>query len=101
MTIPPDKQRKFVIFFNQKLKLDLNKFGAIKHELYKIKNVPVIGRQIIETNRFIERIYFRDDFNIPDYFSAVKSNPETYKLSRTYEEIFRATNIELKVLESV
>lgn len=60
----------------------------------------IIGRQLVEKDRFIERIYFEDDFNIPTYFAKVKANPKAWKLSRMYESKFRAKDIKLRVLKS-
>ncbi len=101
MTIPEGKQKDFVEWFNKVAGPGLNKFGAIKHELYKVADNEVVGKQIVEKDRYIERIYFNDDFDIPKYFSAVKTDPEAWKISRVYEENFGASKIELRVLYSV
>ncbi|KKU28576.1 MAG: hypothetical protein UX80_C0004G0018 [Candidatus Amesbacteria bacterium GW2011_GWA2_47_11b] len=89
MTIPADKQPAFTKWFKEVGGPGLGGFGAIQHELYKMER----------EDKFVERIYFDNDFNIPDYFAQVKANPETWKLSRTYEGEFGATNIELKILK--
>lgn len=71
-----------------------------KHELLKVVDTQLIGKQIIEKDRFIERVFFDDDFNIPIYFAKVKENSEAWKLSRSYEEVFGAQDIELRVLNN-
>ena len=101
MTIPEEKQKDFVTWFNKIAGPTFSKFGAKKHELYKVEGEQVIGRQFIEKDRFIERVYFDDKFNISDYFEAVKQNPQAWKISREYEGKFGATNIELRVLKPV
>jgi hypothetical protein len=98
MTIPKDKQNKFVSFFNETLGPTFQGFGAKKHELYKVADKPIVGKQLTEENRFIERVYFDEGFDLPTYFARVKENEEAWKLSRSYEEKFGATNIELRVL---
>ncbi len=101
MTIPKEKQKEFVEWFKKVARPKLNKFGAIKHELYKVENSKVVGKQMIEKDRYIERIYFNNDFDTPKYFSDVKANPEAWKVSRMYEEKFGAINIKLQVLHSI
>lgn len=98
MTIPKDKQTDFVTFFNEVLGPTFQRFGATEHELYKVASKEIVGRQLAEENRYIERVFFDDDFNIPNYFANVKANPEAWKLSRSYEEQFGAKDIELRVL---
>lgn len=101
MTIPRKKQKEFIDWFNKIASPKLNQFGALKHELYKVVDKEIVGRQKIEKNKYIERIYFDDDFNIPDYFIAVKSDSKAWKLSRMYENDFGAKEIELNVLVGV
>jgi hypothetical protein len=101
MMIPKEKQNDFEVWFNKIAGSKLNKFGAVKHELYKVVDNEIVGRQTIEKDKYIERIYFNNDFDIPKYFSAVKANPEAWKTSRMYEEKFGANNIELRVLYSI
>lgn len=101
MTIPEKKQEDFVVWFEKVAESQLNKFGAIKHELFKVADSEVVGKQKVEKDRYIERIYFNDDFDIPKYFSAVKADREAWKISRMYEEEFGANNIELRVLYSI
>lgn len=98
MTIPESKQKEFVDWFNKTAGPILAGFGAKKHEVYKVEDKQTIGRQIIEENRFIERVYFDDDFNIVSYFARVKENPDAWKVSRMYEGEFGAKDIELRVL---
>lgn len=100
MTIPKRKQKEFIKWFHEVAGPILGGFGAKKHELFKVESKQVIGRQFVEKDRFIERIYFDDKFNIPTYFEAVKQNPEAWKISRGYEGKFSATNVELRVLNS-
>ncbi len=101
MTIPKEKQKDFLSWFKNTAGPQLNKFGAVNHEIYKIEDKQIVRRQTVEADRFIERVYFEDEFNISDYFEAVKQNPQAWKISREYEGKFGATNIELRVLKSV
>lgn len=101
MTIPEDRQADFVKWFKKTAGPILGKFGAQKHELLKVEDKQVVGRQLIERDRFIERIYFDDEFNIPDYFAAVKKDAKAWEISREYESKFGAMNIELRVLSSL
>lgn len=100
MTIPINKEPAFIKWFEETAGPTFEGFGAKKHELYKVENKQVVGRQTLEKNRFVERVYFEDNFDLPDYFAKVKNNPEAHKLSRSYEEVFGATNIELRILVS-
>ena len=91
MTISAKKQPAFKKWFKEVAGPVLGGFGAKKHEIYKT----------VKENRFVERIYFEDDFDIPDYFAAVKANPKAWKISRMYEGKFGAKDVELKILEEV
>ena len=99
MTIPKDKQKDFIRWFKEVAGPILGVFGAKKHELHKVEDKQAVGRQLAESDRFVETIYFDDKFNIPDYFEAVKQDPRAWKVSREYEGKFGATNIELRVLK--
>lgn len=101
MTIPEEKQKDFIKWFKEFSGPILGGFGAIKHELFKVESKEIVGRQTAENNKFIERIYFNDIFEIPIYFEKVKQDPKAWKLSRMYEEKFGASDIELKVLKEV
>ena len=101
MTIPKKKQKDFLRWFKEVAGPNFAGFGAKKHELFKIIEKVVVGRQVVENDRFIERVYFNQDFDIPSYFVKVKADPEAWKLSRMYEAEFGAINIELRVLEEV
>lgn len=98
MTIPKEKQNEFIDWFNKIAGPKLSQFGALKHELYKVADKKIVGRQQIEKNKYIERIYFNDSFNIPDYFTAVKNDPQAWKLSRMYESVFEAKEVELRII---
>lgn len=98
MTIPGSKQKEFIEWFKETAEPVLAGFGAQKHEIYRVEDKQVIGRQTVEENRFIERVYFDDDFDIVSYFTKVKKNPEAWKVSRMYEGEFGAKDIELRVL---
>ena len=100
MTIPEDKEQTFIEWFNETAGPTFEGFGAKKHELHKVEDKQIVGRQTLEKDRFIERVYFEDNFNLPDYFAKVKNNSEAHKLSQSYEEVFGATNIELRILVS-
>lgn len=101
MTIPKEKQERFIQWFAEVAGRSFAGFGAKKHELYRVAEQTIVGRQIVESNRFIERVYFDDDFDIPSYFAKVKADPEAWKLSRMYESEYGAKDIELRVLEEL
>ena len=98
MIIPKEKQDKFIGWFNKTAGPGLGKFGALKHELYKVSDKAIVGRQKIEKDKYIERIYFEDKFSIPDYFIAVKNDPKAWRLSRMFEDNFGAKNVGLNIL---
>jgi hypothetical protein len=98
MTIPKDKQKEFIQWFREIAGPTFAGYGAVEHEICRVEEKQIIGRQITEENRFIERVFFDDNFDIPDYFAKVKEDPEAWKLSRMYEQEFGATDIELRVL---
>jgi len=99
MTIPEEKQEEFVKWFNETAGPILGGFGVKKHEIYKVANREIIDRQTVEKDKFIERIYFDDDFDLPSYFAKVKADPKAWKLSRMYEDKFGAKDIQLRVLQ--
>jgi len=98
MTIPPDKQKEFEKWFKNIAGPIFTGFGAVKHELFKVADKPVIGKQTLDVDRYIERVYFNNDFDIPGYFTNVKNDSEAWKISRSYEGEFGASDIELRVL---
>ena len=98
MTIPKSKQDDFAKWFNEESKDAFDSFGAKKHELHKVEDEQVVGRQTIEKNSFIERIYFDNDYDFANFFRRVKSNPITRQVSRMYEDEFGAQDIKLRVL---
>lgn len=101
MTIPKEQQRDFLKWFKEVSGPILGGFGARKHELYKVADKQVVGKQVVEKDRFIERLYFDGKFDIRSYFAAVKQDPQAWKISREYEAKFGATNIKLRVLISL
>src|SRR4030042_4145873 len=101
MTIPKDKQKPFLKWFKEIAGPTFAGFGAQKHEICVVEKKQIVGRQTVVEDRFIERVYFADDFDIPSYFARVKENPKAWRISREYERRFGATNIELRVLNFV
>jgi len=101
MTIPKGKQNEFIKWFKEIAGPAFASFGAKKHEIYRVEDKEIVERQKVENNRFIERVYFDDDFDIPTYFAKVKTDPEAWKLSRMYEDRFGAMDIELRILQEV
>lgn len=97
MTIPVDKQKDFVKWFHETAGPTFQKFGAKSHKLYKVYDQEVIGRQLVEKDRFIECVYFDDTFDIPNYFERVRNDADANKMSRMYEEVFQASGIELRI----
>lgn len=98
MTIPSNKKLEFLKWFDEQAGPILGGFGAKGHEICVVEEKEIVGKQKTEKNSFIERIYFDNDFNIPDYFEQVKNNPKAWEISRQYEKKFGAKNIELRVL---
>lgn len=101
MTIPKEKQEAFIRWFKEVAGPNFAGFGAKKHEIFKVLGTQIIGRQTVEVDKFIERVFFDDDFDVSGYFANVKANPEAWKLSRMYEDEFGAKDIELRVLEEI
>ena len=101
MTIPAEKETAFIKWFKEIAGPAFAKFVASKHELYKVENNNIVGRQLTEEQRFIERVYFEDNFSIPDYFITVKKDPEAGNLSRMYENEFQAHDLELRIINSI
>ena len=101
MTIPKEKQKEFVKWFTEVAGPLFAGYGAKKHELFKVEDKEIIGKQVSEEGRFIERVYFDDDFDIPSYFTNVKANLKAWKVSRIYEGEFGAKDIELRILNEV
>lgn len=91
MTIPAGMQPAFEKWFKDAAGPVLGGFGAKKHDIYKIT----------KENKYVERIYFDNNFDIPGYFAAVKADPKAWKLSRMYEGKFGAKDVELKTLEEI
>ena len=101
ITIPPEKQSDFIEYSKNILEPTWRKFGCIKYELLKIDNQPIVPKQIIISNQFIEQLYFPDDFNLSSFFQNVKSDPDAEKISQQYEKQFNASEIELNVLNTL
>lgn len=101
MTIPKEKQAAFVRWFREVVGPELAQFGAVKHELYQVEDKQIVGKQVVEANRFVERVYFKDDFEIAEYFARVKNDPKAWRISRMYEREFGAVEIELRVISEL
>ncbi|PIV62540.1 hypothetical protein COS12_01970 [Candidatus Roizmanbacteria bacterium CG01_land_8_20_14_3_00_33_9] len=100
MTIPKMNQRAFLKCSREEISSTWKKFGCIKYELLKVENKPLVGKTVLEQDRFIERLYFGDSFNIPSFFEKIRKSPKAWKLSRKYEGKFGAHGIELRILIS-
>jgi hypothetical protein len=98
MVVPRDKQEDFRKYSVKTLGPTWKKFGCQRYELYKVNDQPFIKRLVLESNRFVEQLMFNDETDIAEFFRKVKNNPDANKISRSYEEIFDATNIELRLL---
>jgi len=101
MTTPKSKQKAFIKWFDEIAGPTFAGFGAKDHEMYKVEDREIVGRQILEKDKFIERVYFDDDFDISSYFANVKKDSKAWKISRMYENTFGAKDIELRILNSV
>jgi hypothetical protein len=99
MCIPKDTQDGFIDYAKKVLGPTWEKYGCKKYECYKVLDQRVAGRQTIEQDRFIERIYFDDDFDIQSFFKTIKDKePEK---ARSYENTFRAYQIELRIVGQI
>lgn len=99
MSIPKDKQRNFIEYSKKVLGPTWKKYGVKKHECCQIAEKTVVGRQLTEQNRFIERLYFEDDFDIPNFFKVARE--KELEKTKSYEEKFGAYSIELRILNQV
>jgi len=100
-SIPPEKQKAFIIYSKNVLRPTWKKFGCVKYELLKIENQPVVPKQVVIPNHFVEQLWFSDGFNLTQFFAQIKSDPEANKISQQYEKQFNASEIELSVLTSL
>jgi hypothetical protein len=91
ITIPAGRQEAFETWFEEKGSEGFEKFGALKHELYRERG----------KNKYVERLFFVDSFDTKDFFAKVKADPKAWQLSRMYEGEFEAKDVEMKVLEKV
>ena len=66
ITIPEEKQAEFVKWFKNIAGPTFAKFGAVGHEIYQVEDKPVIGRQLTEKNRFIERVFLKITSKYPN-----------------------------------
>ena len=98
-SIPKDKQKAFIQYAKSVLAPTWEKYGCRKYELVKVKDQEIINKQIIEQNRFIERLYFNNDFNFNDFYQNVREHDPD--IAKSYEEKFNVRNIQLKVLEQL
>jgi len=100
MTIPSEKQKEFIKYSQKVLAPTWVKFGCLKYELHKVEENKTVERQLIEKNRFIERLYFADDFDVSGFFESVRKNEEAFRISKSYEDKFGAKKIVLRILGS-
>jgi len=101
MTIPKDKQKEFEKWFKEVAGSKLNSFGAIKHEIYRVEEKLLVGRQVVENDKYIERVYFDNGFDIPKYFATVKADTKAWKESRKFESEFGARDVELRIVNEI
>ncbi len=96
MSIPKDKQKDFIDYAKKVLGPTWKKYGCKKHELYQVFEKIVIGKQTIEQDKFIERLYVEDSFDISNFYKVTKENE--LEKTKSYEHQFGAYLIELRVL---
>jgi len=99
MSIPKDRQKDFISYAKKVLSPTWKKYGCKKHECYQVAENAVVGRQITEQNRFIERLYFEDGFDISNFYKVTKENE--LEKTKSYEGQFGAYWIELRILDGV
>ncbi len=101
MTIPKDKQSAFVSFYNQTMRPIWLRFGAVKCDLFKTFREKVAGESYFPEEQFVETLYLQKDLTAKEFFEKVKADPEAWEISRQYEKQFGATNIVMRVLQTV
>ena len=98
-SIPKDKQDEFVQYSKDILSPTWTKYGCRRYECVKIEDQKLVEGQNLEQDRFIERLYFDNDFNIQEFYrKARKGDPDVV---RSYEKKFNANNIELRILKQL
>lgn len=99
LSIPKDQQASFIRYSEKTLAPTWKKYGCKRYECVKIEEKKVVGRQVLERNKFIERLYFEDDFNLSKFYAKTRKN--NAEVTRAYEEKFKAQKIELRILKQL
>ncbi len=89
MTVSNNLHQEFIEYSQNVLKPTWFKFGAIDYRLFEGEN------------KFIEQLFFPEDFNPEEFFAKVKSDPKANEVSKSYEQHFQATNIQKEVLNQL
>lgn len=92
MTIPANLHQDFIQHSQTALKPTWTKFGAVDYKLFKSETNP---------DKFIEQLFFPNNFDPQLFFQKVKSDPEAAKISQSYEQQFHATNIEKEIINQL
>ncbi len=99
MSIPKDRQKDFIDYAKKVLGPTWKKYGCRKHECYQVAEQVVVGKQITEQDKFIERLYFDDDFDIPSFYKITKE--KELEKAKSYKNKFGACRIEVRILNQV
>ena len=99
LSIPKDKQANFVKYSKETLAPTWKKYGCKRYECVKIEDKKLIDRQTQEQDKFIERLYFEDNFDICAFYDKAKKNDA--EITRAYEEKFNAQQVELRILRQL
>ncbi|MBU0976292.1 MAG: hypothetical protein ABIE03_05525 [Patescibacteria group bacterium] len=99
MSISKETEAEFLKYVKEVLGPTWKKLGCQKHEIYKVTDKAIVGRQIVEQDRFIERLYFGDDFDISRFYSEARK--KYLEVVRSYEDMFGVYQIELRILKEV
>jgi len=99
LSIPREKQTDFIRYSREVLAPTWKKYGCKRYECAKVEDQKLVDRQALEQNRFIERLYFENDFNIRKFYNDARQNdPE---ITKAYEVKFNARQIELRILKQL
>jgi len=99
LSIPEKKQAGFIRYSKEVLLPTWKKYGCKRYECVKVEDEKLVDKQIQEQNKFVERLYFGDDFDIRKFYDKARRNdPE---ITRAYEKKFNAQQIELRILKQL
>ena len=99
LSIPKDSQAEFIQYSKDVLAPTWKKYGCIRYECAQIEEQQIVGRQVIESGRYVERLYFNDDFDILNFYHTTRE--QVPEVTKAYETQFGAHHIELRILRQL